>query len=168
MCGAGTFVMVFMQLEIRQHLVPGPRVVPAKPGPLVVITRLTAHVDHAVDAAAPTQRFATRIAQRTAIQARLRLGVVKPVRARVANAVQIAHRNMNPVVVVLASGFNQQHALARIGREPIGQQATRRAGTDDDVVEGSAHACPVFNGRPSSACVFPETPFVPLWHRRSG
>ena len=112
----GSQVMIFVQLEIRQGLVPGPGLVSRQPGPLVVITRLPAHVDHAVDAAAAAQRLAARVAQHPTIQARVGLGAVEPVGARVANAVQITHRNVDPVVVILAPGFDQQHTFAGVGR----------------------------------------------------
>jgi hypothetical protein len=44
---------------------------------------------------------------------------------------------------VASTGFEQQHALLRIGRQPIGQQAPGGAGADHDVVEfieGSLHS----------------------------
>ena len=50
---------------------------------------------------------------------------------------------MDPVVVVFGAGFDQQYALAGIGAEPVGQQATGRTGAHNDVVEGrSAHSPP--------------------------
>jgi hypothetical protein len=88
---------------------------PVSCGPLVVVARLAAHVDHAVDAAAAAQRLAARVAQRAAVQAGVGLGVVEPVGARVADAVQVAHRDVDPVVVVLAAGLDQQHALGGVG-----------------------------------------------------
>src|SRR5690606_5351087 len=71
------------------------------------------------------------------------LGLVAPVGARVADAVEVAHRNVDPVVVVLAPGLDQQHALRGVGRQAIGQQTSRRPGTDDYEVETgvTAHTC---------------------------
>ena len=43
--------------------------------------------------------------------------------------------DVNPVVVVPPAGLNQQHAFGGISAEAVGQQATRRTGADDDVVE---------------------------------
>ena len=114
--GVGSQVMIFVQLEIRQGLVPGPGIVTRQPGPLVVISRLPAHVNHAVDAAAAAQCLAARVAQHAAVQPRVGLGAVEPVGARVANAVQVAYRDVNPVVVILAPGLDQQHTLAGVGR----------------------------------------------------
>jgi hypothetical protein len=55
--------VVFMAAERGQHLVPAPGVVASDLGPLVVVARLAAHVDHAVDAAAAPQRLAPGVAQ---------------------------------------------------------------------------------------------------------
>ncbi len=107
----GSLVIVFMHLEMRQRVFPAPGAVAGQLRPAVVVARLAPHVNHAVDAGAAAQCLAARIAQRAAIESGIGLGVVKPVGARVADAVQIAGRNVNPVVVVLAAGFDQQHAL---------------------------------------------------------
>ena len=37
--------------------------------------------------------------------------------------------------LVLAAGLQQQYRIARIGGQAVGEQATRSAGADDDVVE---------------------------------
>ena len=129
------FVVVFMQFEIRQHIVPAPVVVARELRPLVVIVGLAAHVNHAVDAGAAAQRLAARVAQRAAIQPGVGFGAVKPVGARVADAVQITHGDMNPVVVVLAAGLDQQHTFGGVSAQTVGQQAAGRASADDDVVE---------------------------------
>jgi hypothetical protein len=134
--GIGALVVVLVQLEPGQRVAPRPGVVAGQLRPLVVVAGLAAHVDHAVDAAAAAQRLAARIAQRAAVQAGGGLGVVEPVGARVADAIQVAHRNVDPVVVVLAAGLDQQHPLGRVRAEPVGQQAAGRAGANDDVVEG--------------------------------
>src|SRR3990167_10258667 len=53
--------MVLMATEGGQHLVPAPGIVARELGPLVVVARLAAHVDHAVDTAAAAQRLAARV-----------------------------------------------------------------------------------------------------------
>ena len=127
--------MVFMQLEVRQRVGPGPGGVAAQSCPVVVVARLAAHVNHAVDAGRAAQRFAARVAQAAAIQTRLRFGVVQPVGARVANAVQVTDGDVNPVVVVFAPRFNHQHSPGGISTQPVGQQATGRAAAHNDVVK---------------------------------
>ncbi len=131
----GTEVVVLVLLERRQHVLPAPPIVAGERGPLVVVARLAAHVDHAVDRRRTAQRLAARIAQRAAVEPGIRLGVVEPVGARVADAIQITDRNVNPVVVVLAAGLDQQRALLRLPREPVAHQGAGRAAADDDVVE---------------------------------
>ena len=138
---AGTLVVVFVQHEVGQAVLPAPGCVTYQLTPVVVVAGLAAHVDHAVDAAAAAQCLAARVAQRAAVQPGIGFGVVQPVGAWVANAVQIAHGDVDPVVVVLAAGLYQQHALGCVCAEAVGQQAAGRARTDDDVVKrGFAHA----------------------------
>src|SRR5690606_29064174 len=79
--------VVFVLSKRRQHMLPAPGVVAGELRPLVVVARLAAHVNHAVDARAPAQRLATRVAQLPAVQAGIGLGLVQPVGARVANAI---------------------------------------------------------------------------------
>ena len=131
-----TFVMVFMALEIRQGIVPAPTRVTRHLGPQVVVARLAAHVNHAVDARAPAQYLASWVAQAATIQARSRFGLVEPIGARVANAIQIAHGDVHPVVIVFAPRFDQQHPLAAIGTQAVGKQAACGARANDDVVKG--------------------------------
>ena len=63
----GALVMVFVQLKVGQGLLPGPTGIAHQLGPAVVVARLATHVNHAVDAAAAAKRFATRVAQCTAV-----------------------------------------------------------------------------------------------------
>ncbi len=135
--GAGIAApVVFVGDEVGQAGFPAPGLVAGQGGPGVVVAGLAAHIDHAVDAAAPAQHFAARVAQGAAVEPGVGFGVVEPVGARVADAVQIAHRNVDPGVVVFAPGLDQQHALVGIGAKAVGQQAARGARADDDVVEG--------------------------------
>ena len=128
-------VVVLMAFEIGQGVVPAPTRVTCDIGPVVVIARLTTHVNHAVDAGAAPQDLAARIAQTAPIQTFSGLGVVEPIGARVANAIQVAHGDVHPVVIVFAACFNQQHAVATTGAQAVGEQAARRPRTNDDVVE---------------------------------
>ena len=134
--GVGAQVVVFVQLEIGQALRPAPTVVASKLGPLVVVAGLAPHVNHAVDAGAPAQHLAAGVAQLAAVEARFGLGLVKPVGAGVAYAIEVAHRNMHPVVVIAPPRLNQQDPLAGVHAEPVGQQSTGRARADNDVVKG--------------------------------
>ena len=127
--------LVLVLLEVGQHVVPGPAGI-AHLAPQVVVARLAAHVDHAVDRGAAAQHLAARIVEAAAVEARLRRGLEAPVGARIAHQVEVADGDVDPVVVVLAAGFQQQHARLGIGGQAVGQQAPGRAGADDDVVVG--------------------------------
>ena len=105
-------MMVFRPQEIGQHVVPAPADI-AHLAPAVVVGGLAAHVDHAVDRGAAAQHLAARIDQRAAVEARLRRRLHHPVGARIADAVEIADRDMHPVIVVRAAGLEQQDARAR-------------------------------------------------------
>ena len=133
--------VAFAFLEQRQDVLPAPARI-ALGSPAVVVARLAAHVDHAVDRGAATEHFAAWIAQGSALQAGLGFGLEAPVGARVADTEQVTHRDVNPRIVIAAAGFEQQYAVLRVGRQPIGQQTTGGPGTDHDVVvliKGSLH-----------------------------
>ena len=133
--------LVLVLLEVGQHLLPGPALV-AHLAPAVVVALLAAHVDHAVDGGAAAQHLAARIVEAAAVEARLGGGLVAPVGARVAHQVEVADGDVDPAVVVLAAGLQQQHAGIGVGRQPVRQQAPGRARADDDVVVGVCwHTC---------------------------
>ena len=127
--------LVLVPLEVGQHVVPGPAGVAHLP-PQVVVARLPAHVDHAVDGGAAAEHAAARVVEAAAVEARLLGRLEAPVGARVAHQVEVADGDVDPVVVVLAAGLEQRHAGARIGRQPVGEQAAGRARADNDVVVG--------------------------------
>src|SRR5262249_35790666 len=102
--------------------------------PVVVIGGLAAHVDHGVDGRGAADHLAARIVEAAAVEPLLRLGLEHPVRARVADGEEVAHRDVEPDQIVLAAGFEQQHARSRIGGEPVRQHAAGRPRADDDVV----------------------------------
>ena len=124
--------MVLGFAEIRQHIIPAPAGI-AELVPMVVICRLPAHVDHAVDRRTAAEDAAPRILDRTTVEARLRCRFEPPIGARIADAVEIADRDMHPVVMVGPTGLDQQNGVP-LG-QTVGQNAPRRAGTDDDVIK---------------------------------
>ena len=129
-------MMIFGSQEIGQDIVPAPADI-AQLAPVVVIGRLAAHVDHAVDRGAAAEQLAARIDQGASVETWLRLGLHHPVGARIADAVQIADRDMHPVIVVAAACFQQQDARGGILRQTVGQHAAGCAAADDDVVVAS-------------------------------
>jgi hypothetical protein len=122
-------------LEGREHVLPAPGVVADRSRPAVVVARLAAHVDHPVDARTATERLAARVSQSATVEPGVGFGLVEPVGSRIADAVQVADWDVDPVIVVAPTGLDQQHVVAGIGRQPIGHQRPGRAGADHDVVD---------------------------------
>src|SRR6185437_5953257 len=132
-------VMVLLPQEVRQDVIPAPAG-KAKLAPAVVVGRLAAHIDHGVDRGRAAHHPAARIGYRTAAKIRLRRGLEHPVRARIADGVEIADRDMEPDPVVAAAGLDEENAVAGVAAQPIGEHAACRAGADDDeVVNFLAH-----------------------------
>jgi hypothetical protein len=128
-------MMVLVLPERRQDIGPAPSIIAGNARPLIVVARLPAHVNHAVDARAAAQGLAAGVAQRPAVEARHRLGAVQPVGARVADAIQIPHGNVDPVVIVRPPRLDEQYAALSVGAQPIGHQRAGGTCADDDVVE---------------------------------
>ncbi len=135
--GVGALVEILVLEEVGQAFGPAPagvHAVAVASAPAVVVARLAAHVDHAVDAARAAEHLAARIAQAPAVEPGSRLGRIEPVGARIADAVQIADRDVDPEVVVLASRLDQEDVLRRVGAQAVGEQAAGGAGAANDVV----------------------------------
>ena len=126
--------VIFQPPEDRQHVVIAPAGQPEL-APVIVIGGLSAHRDHGVDGGGAADHLASGIGQRAAVEAGLGLGLEHPVRAGIADRKEIADRDVKPDPVVVAAGFQDQHALARIGRQAVGDDAAGGACADDDIVE---------------------------------
>ena len=98
-------LVVLRAFEDRQHVVPTPAAI-AEFCPVVVVARLSAHVDHRVDRRAAAEHLATGVADHATVQARLRHRFKAPVGTRIADGEQVADRDVDPEVVVLAAGFD--------------------------------------------------------------
>ena len=89
----------------------GQDIIPAPTGrtiglPTIIISRLPAHIDHAIDRGAAPQNLATRIGNCTSPEPLFRDRFIQPVGFGIANTIQIAHRNMDPRIAVLSTGLN--------------------------------------------------------------
>jgi hypothetical protein len=120
-------------LEVRQHRLVGPPAI-AELRPGIVVERLSADIQHAVDRARAAQGLAARDRDRAALDVVLRLGGEVPVVDLVVQELGEAHRDRDPEAVILATGFEQQHLLGGILAQPVGQHAARRTRPDNDVV----------------------------------
>ena len=112
---AGAVMLGVAEEMIVETLEDGADVVPAPAGepelaPVVVVLGLAAHRDHGVDRRAAADHLAARVFQAAPVQAGLLLGLEHPVRPRIADGKQVAHRNVEPDPVVAAARFQEQHA----------------------------------------------------------
>ncbi len=136
-CVAAAFPILGL-LEIGQYIVPRPAAV-AELAPMVEILRLAADIDHAVDRAGAAEHPAARIEDGPAVDTGVGLGRVAPGQHRMVEQFHIAGRNVNQRVAVARPRLDQQHPGRRVLAQPVGQNAPRRPGADDDVIR--FHAC---------------------------
>ncbi len=118
--------------EERQHLVVAPAAA-AHLRPVVVIGRVAAHVEHAVDRAGAAERLAARPLQPAVAAARLGLAEEIPVDFGVVEDAQHAGRDMDHRVAVGRPGFEQDDARAVLA-QPAGDDAAGRPGANDHVI----------------------------------
>ncbi len=130
----GAALLVFRLLEVGQHVVIAPAGVAPLP-PAVIVLMLAANVEQAVDRTRSAQHLAARLEHGSPVQSRLRFGLVHPVDGLVLEQLAISERHMDPEVGILRPGFQQQHRIPAVGAQAIGEHASGRPGTDDDVVE---------------------------------
>ena len=123
-------------LEDRQHVLVAPAAV-AELGPVVVVLRLAADIDHAVDRARPAQHLAARNFYAPPARALVRLRRVAPVDGRIVDHLGDADRHARPEEVrALGPRLEQQHPVGAAFRQPAGDDRPGRTGPDDDVVIG--------------------------------
>ena len=109
--------IAFHALEERQDLgvAPAP-VAHLRPG--IEVLGLAAHKHHAVDRAGAAEQLAARHRDPAAIGARLGLGGIEPVGRGIGDQPGHSDRNEGPGVA-RPTGFEQQHLVARICRQPV-------------------------------------------------
>ena len=110
-----------------------PRV--ARRGPGVVVLALPADRYQAVDGGAAAERAAAGPVHLAAVHRRLGLGVEAPVQHRMEHRLRVADGDVDPGVGVARTGLEQQHRVAAVRGQAIGEDASRRSGAHDDVVE---------------------------------
>ena len=101
---------------------------------MVEILGLAADIDHAVDRGRAAQHLAARPEHLAVGGARIGLGLVAPIDRRVGKGLAKAERDVDPAVLVLAAGFEQQHPRRRVLAQPRGDRAPGRAGADHDEI----------------------------------
>ena len=123
-------------LEDRQHVLEAPAAI-AELRPVVVVLRLAADIDHAVDRAGAAQHAAARHGDAASARAFVGLRRVAPVDGGIVDHLGDADRYLRPEEVrALGAGLEQQHAMLATLAQPARDHRARGPGTDDDVVIG--------------------------------
>ncbi len=135
---AGAAVVRLGLAEGLQHLVVGPVAQPHL-RPAVVVQPVAAGVDHAVDRRGAAQHPPARPGDAAAVQMRLGLGGEAPVAVAPGEQAPGHDRHAEHRVPVAGARLDQQHAAATVGRQPVGQYASGRAGAHDDDVVATGH-----------------------------
>ena len=130
----GAALLVFGLLEIGQHVVIAPALI-AVLAPAIVVLVLAANIEQAVDRTRSAQHLAARLKHGSPVQSRLGLGLVHPVDGFFLEQPAIAERHVDPEIGILRAGLEQQHRILAVRAQAIGEHASGRARTDDDVVE---------------------------------
>lgn len=121
-------------LKKGQHIRPAPAGIALR-FPMLIILRLAAHINHAVNGRAAAQHPPAWIGEAPAIQPGFLFGGVTPVGFGIAHAEQIADRYFRYQIFIFAAGFQQQNFMARIFGQPIGKQTSCRSRADNDVIK---------------------------------
>jgi hypothetical protein len=126
-------LIAFRAAEIGQHIGEAPAL-KAHLTPHVIVARMAANIDHAVDGGRTAQHLAARPVKLAVVQMLLAFGPVIPVGEFIADQLADACRHMKEDALVLAARFQKQDFLARIGGQAVGQNAAGAAGPDNDVI----------------------------------
>jgi hypothetical protein len=106
-------LLVLGALEVGQDRIVVPALAAAL-APFVVISRIAAHVDHAVDRAGAAQHLAARLVHDAVVELGFGLAVEHPVDARIVERLVVAERDVDPGIAVLRPGLEQQHAKTAV------------------------------------------------------
>ena len=121
--------------EMRQHVAVAPAHI-AQAGPVVVVRRIAAHIQHGVDRAGATEGPPARLVAAAAVHLRVALAFQAVVQlARLGHDRHHPRRHLDQRLVVRPASLHQAHAGGRVLAQAGRQHAAGRASTDDDVVE---------------------------------
>jgi len=141
-------------LEVRQAVRVVPGVHALVGGPALVVERVAALEDHAVDGARAAEHLAPCVVDLAAAHVRLGLRLVLPVVEPVADRVRQRRGHVDERVepVVVAARLEHQHAGARVGGEAVRDRAAGRASPhhDEVVVPSGPRPAPAVRHAPTS------------------
>src|SRR5215475_9652110 len=132
----GALLVVLGLAEIGQDVGVGPAA-QAELRPAVIVARMAADIDHAVDRGRAADDSPARAVHLAAVHVGLGLAVVVPVDLVVGERIGERRRHVDLPVpeAILPAGLEHEDAVLRLGAEAIGQHAAGRSGANDDVVE---------------------------------
>lgn len=119
--------------EIGKNVLSAPAFI-AECGPVIVVCRLSANVDEAVDRTRSAERPAPWPIDPAALHRRLRVCEEAPVQRFVEHRLPVADGKMNPQRSVLRTRFEQQDLRSPISRKLVRKNAAGGAAADDDIV----------------------------------
>ena len=121
-------------LEVGQHLAVGPPL-RAHLGPMVEVERIAALVHQSVDRRRAAQDLAPGGIHAPPVQPGLRLAEVVPLEIGHGRDFAEGAGHVDPDAPVPSARLEQQHPRSGVLAQPIGENAPRGPGPDDDVVE---------------------------------
>ena len=125
--------IAFGAFEIGQHIRKGPARHTLLT-PEVVIARMAADINHAVQRGRAPQRLAPGPEDSTIIQIGLGFGLVFPVVFRFRDDFRVADRNMDQGMGVARAGFQQQDSDGGISAQTVRQNTARTSRANDDKI----------------------------------
>ena len=104
--------------------------------PLLIVKRVAALKDHAVDTARPAQHLAAAVGDLPVVHKGLWLRFVAPIIVFVANRKGEPRRHVDKDIpeIIGAAGLEHQYTVARVGAQAVGQHTARRAAANDNGV----------------------------------
>ena len=102
--------------------------------PAVVVRRLAAHIDHAVDQRGAAHALAARHGDAAAVHVVLGLGGEAPVVVGIDQQLGKSRGNADPGTAGLVAGLQHQHAVLAVGAQAVGQDAAGGAAAGDDEI----------------------------------
>src|SRR5262249_9095816 len=103
--------------------------------PNIEVLGLAADIDQSIDRTGPTENPSTRRDDFAVVTFRLRLGLVKPIESPIAEQLAATERKMKPEVPVAGARLQEKHTMLTGRSQPIGQNASRTAGTHNNVIK---------------------------------
>ena len=127
------FVVLRLE-EIGLHLGPGPARISQR-RPFVVVERVAAYVDHAIDRTRPAEGLAPGYEDRPVVHGLLRLRKEAPIDLAVVGQPHDARRDVDEGAAVRRPCLEQADGDRRVLAQPVGDHRAGRTGADNDIVE---------------------------------